>query len=427
MFNYFSRHCTLTVSLFLLTTTAAFGASVSSRSLGTGNYVIEGNLDGVATIDMVISYDTSMSSPTVTSGGLIAGALMVPNVNTAGTIRIGIITTKPFTGSGQIALIKFAQGDGKLSITSTKITDVNANPKTVRTSVEATNQIKEAANQGSNPIVPVAPAVPVAAPTSAPATETPAQAGSTIPSATPAYLGTVTMPSETPAASEKTTAAVVTEAPAEKAAPVEAAAPTVPPAVSEPADQQPLKAPAEPQKNEELKLINNGSVLERFRAYQGEKSPAILMVLFKKQVSAAIRQIPVVAISDGTTVVKLVTELTGSDQSSPNFAFSDAKLISLSKEPDSDKWTIELLPLKGTTKAHLTILNGNTIIEYPLTVATPIPNFSASEADFAKFIQNSRDLNNDGRRDYIDEFIYTANFLSQKTARAVDPAKKKHD
>jgi hypothetical protein len=108
------------------------GASVSVIPSGSGVYVIQGdNMDGVAGIELTINYDNSaLSSPTVTQGGLISGALMVANIPIPGTIKIAVVSTTPFSGSGQIAAVSFATVTGTASVTlsSVKMVDINGAP-----------------------------------------------------------------------------------------------------------------------------------------------------------------------------------------------------------------------------------------------------------------------------------------------------------
>jgi Cohesin domain len=109
-------------------------ATVSVTPSGNGEYVIQGdNMDGVAGIDLTISYDSStLSSPTVAQGGLISGAFMVSNTTTPGTVRIGFIIAYPkvFSGSGQLATVSFAAvtGEGSVSVASVNMVDVKGAP-----------------------------------------------------------------------------------------------------------------------------------------------------------------------------------------------------------------------------------------------------------------------------------------------------------
>ena len=105
------------------------GASVSIIPSSDGEYALQGNnMDGVAGIALTINYDSStLSSPTVTQGGLISGALMQTNTTVVGAVRIAIVNTKAFSGSGQIATVSFASvtGTGSVSIGSVKLIDSN--------------------------------------------------------------------------------------------------------------------------------------------------------------------------------------------------------------------------------------------------------------------------------------------------------------
>ena len=94
----------------------------------SGDYLILGdNLDGVAGLKLTLTYDSStMASPTVIKSDLISSGLMEPNTKVPGTIIIGVISSTPFSGSGQIAAVSFAShtGAGALAIASIELYDV---------------------------------------------------------------------------------------------------------------------------------------------------------------------------------------------------------------------------------------------------------------------------------------------------------------
>lgn len=89
---------------------------------GNGIYVIKGNnLSNVAGIELTLSYDkATMSSPTVVQGTFISGAMLAANTITAGTIRIAMVSSTAFSGSGPIATVSFATvtGAGTIVISS---------------------------------------------------------------------------------------------------------------------------------------------------------------------------------------------------------------------------------------------------------------------------------------------------------------------
>ena len=177
------------------------------------------------------------------------------------------------------------------------------------------------------------------------------------------------------------------------------------------------------------RVVSHRPNLDTFSAYRGEKSPVILVALISREVSPIIRQEPAVALSDGKTALKIMAYLGLGDGNSPNFALNGADLISLHRCPEpSSFWIIEALPRAGSVAASLAILTNNEMIDYPLTLAPPVAGISGLETDFSAFLKDSgasppkRDLNADGRHDYLDDFIYTANYLA---ARASNNEKKK--
>lgn len=124
------------------TSMAAFSSYIYPRNTNpvitvapsdNGVFVIQGNnLDGVAGIDLVVRYDPSvLSSPSVVQGSLVAasGAVFAANPTfTQSSIKIAIINTKPFSGSGPIATISFAAhtGTGNVVVSSSFINGTGA-------------------------------------------------------------------------------------------------------------------------------------------------------------------------------------------------------------------------------------------------------------------------------------------------------------
>jgi hypothetical protein len=160
------------------------------------------------------------------------------------------------------------------------------------------------------------------------------------------------------------------------------------------------------------------SVLERFRTHTGPRTPAALTALFDAPIAAGIRQQPAVVLSDGATPVTISVAVGSSDSRAPNVAFNGAQLISL-KRSKADEWDIEALPAVGTWNASLLLLTDSTTREIPLTVAPALPKeIDLSERGFIAFLgdakasaQPPQDLNDDGRHDYLDDFIFAANYL----------------
>lgn len=402
---------TITVFALLLgSALPSLAASITIVPGVSGSYIVKGDgMDGIAGIDLTISYSAPLSSPSASPGGLVAGALFAANPNFAsGKIKIGIVSANAFSGSGDIAVIKFGNWKPNAQTPSVSYSLVDG---------------KGASTAGTGLID--TPGIPFSQQETPAATPPPAQQqqqtttpGAGAPTTTPptsAGLGGVTIASD-PFLKSETRPAEPAVAPA--VPPADIPASTAAAATAPPAEQPQAQKPEEPKRQEEARTTVYGAVLERFRAYQGEKSPAILAALFKKEVAPAIRQEPHVALSDGKSSIRIVASLPSTNGNSPNFALNGAKLVSLKKGDEAGVWIIEALPRENTMQATLTILNGADLIEYPLTVAPPLKSGAIGEADFNAFLKNRAkggDLNNDGRRDFTDEYIYTVNYLVRQS------------
>src|SRR6185369_16366895 len=92
--------------------------TISVSSSSNSEYVIQGsNLVGVAGIEFTVSYSSTLSSPTVTYGGLVSGALPADNSATADSItnrsiNFAFVKIDGISGTGQIAKISFATATG---------------------------------------------------------------------------------------------------------------------------------------------------------------------------------------------------------------------------------------------------------------------------------------------------------------------------
>jgi hypothetical protein len=400
-----------TVIIVLWNAAFSSAASVNVTPSGGNSFIIQGDgMDGVYGVDVVINYDSSsLSAPTVSQGALVSGALFVTNTNSPGVIKVGVISVKAFSGSGQIGLITFAEKKGSGGITS-------VSSKTIDSSGDLTSAQTDASGGGdSSTVFSSTPGIPFSRPTTAstPATtSTSAASTSQTTGSSTTLSGYVVMPSEVTPKKETSpaeTTAKVVEAPAEE---LEIAVTSAKADI--PAAAKDIEPPAKPEKS---KSTVYSGVLERFRNYKGEKNPAILSALFKKEVASSIRQQSLVVLSDGTTNLRVVATLTSSAGASPNFALNGATLVSLKRDSNSANWIIDVLPRKNAVQATLTIMDGSEDIEYPLTTAPPLKDRLVSEAAFAAFLKNTdikvTDLNGDGKHDYIDDYIYTANYLAR--------------
>jgi hypothetical protein len=422
------RHSVSAAILFLASVSLALGASVSIDSSDSDNgiYTVQGsNLDEVAGFDLLLKYDsTVLASPSVSPGSLVSGAMFAANPTySKNSIKIAAVSTQSFSGSGPVATITFATHTGTGSgVTVTSFNPINSSGVGVNNGTTTGNTggsgggggsgVSNSSGSGNNGTS--SGGSPTGSGTTA------GSAGGTAGSSGPTYLGTVTMPSDSPSQNEAKPA----PAPEAAAKPAEAPAPAQAPTPGD--TPAPLKPATAPKKAGTTGTTSHSAVLERFRAYQGMKTPAIMIALFKQQISPSFRQEPFVALSDGTTTVTIVADLPAEAGMSPNFALNGAKLVSLKKNDASTTWFIEALPVKGALSASLMVLSQDHVTEYPLTIAPAIPNAASTEAEFAAFLKDAEknpaqhDVNGDGKYNGVDDYIYTANYLvRQQKAKSV--------
>ncbi|MGD0584488.1 MAG: hypothetical protein ABSA86_01755 [Oryzomonas sp.] len=416
------RHIVTAVILLLASTSFALGASLTVTSLGNGIFTVQGNnMDGVAGITITLSYDSSaLGQPTISQGSLVSGSVFAANPNySPNSIMIAAITyPKTFSGSGPVATVTFGThtGTGTVSKTSSILNDGDS--KAINDSATTSS----ATDYNTTITSPTAGSTTPAGPTTPTGTAAGTTTGTTTGSSGPTYLGTVTMPSDSQPQNEAKPA----PAPETAAKPAEAPASAEAPTTGE--TPAPAKATAAPMKAGASGTASNAAVLERFRVYQGLKTPAIMIALFKQPISQSFRQEPFVALSDGTTIVTIVADLSAEAGGPPNFALKGAKLVSLKKDDASSTWFIEALPVKGALSASLMVLSEDRVTEYPLTIAPAIPNAASTETEFAAFLKDAaktpaqHDVNGDGKYDGIDDYIYTANYLVRQ--QKAQPAAK---
>jgi len=168
-------------------------------------------------------------------------------------------------------------------------------------------------------------------------------------------------------------------------------------------------------------------VLERFHTYTGQRTPEALTALFIQPTGSIVRQLPLIALSDGSSAVIIAARITATEGRALSFALEGATLLS-SRKIKAGEWELKALPDKGAVTMALLVMNGGETSSYPLTVAPGLPpEIDLSSRGFADYLASSvdsgqaaMDLNNDGHRDYIDDYIYTANFLANQRTTGRD-------
>lgn len=436
-------------SFFLTSSSLCLAAgSITLDDRGNGVYVI--NANGLVNVDGVsvnLTYDRNILSNPRIERGVGNWTLFFPSTEKPGVVTVVALSTTPVSVNGQFATVRFDKKG------------------TVRTTVAFTSEIVDSAGttqkgSGAADTGTETESGALAGETSGTA-DTAGTGGSTGTSGSTGTVGTtgatgatgttdtgiMTGTSGTTGTGTTTTVGdgygagtmAVTGLPGPEPAPPAPPAPqqsepTLPPLQAEPEPPAPEeegelpdspgyehRAPTLPAARvPESKYVVYKGVLDRFKVFAEEKKSQSLMALFAEPVAATITQDPAICLSDGKNTVRITVDL-GENGVAPNFALRGASMKSLGK--DGSKWVVVALPQARRFDATLTVMVGERVIDYPLTIAPPVDvNIDKSDApgenDFNLFLKEkgtdkaSRfDLNGDGKRDYVDEFIFTANYL----------------
>lgn len=174
------------------------------------------------------------------------------------------------------------------------------------------------------------------------------------------------------------------------------------------------------------------SVPERFHSYSGARNLSAMGELFANPHPAGITQLPKIVVSDGASNVVIELKLGGEAAFAPNFAGKGLKLVSIS-HPVADKWIVVTVPDKGSWNSSLIIMTSTVVMEVPLVVTPSLPSGIAPDVNVL-FVHKdnietlgviTRDLNGDGKLDYLDDYIFTANYLVGKLS--VKPANEQDE
>ena len=414
--RFFSARMLIAVVAVLSLPVPAFAAStIMLSAAGDGVYQLQGvAIENAAAMDVTFSYDAAaLANPRFAAGPLISGAMTAFNPNVPGTVRIAIIRTAPMAGSGIIATISFdrtGSGQGKITSLVAKLSNVSGS------SLAALVQINNETEKTSGGIADAA-------------------------STGTANVASTVAPVPAKPAALPSTGVIMAGQPGkpEEAGPVSKASGTVehdePPLI-----QEPINGPGMITRETESAVLSRAqstarindtekyeqeSVLDRFKAYRGERSAGALIALFNNENMNGYRQEPPVALSDGKSSVKSVFLAAPGEILPDDIKTIGARLVSVRKDPgNTNRWILTFIPEKGKYRATFTIIREKTKTAYPLTIAPKItlPAFGGgplSEAGFNRYLKAGKtlkakkyDLNKDGKYDYIDDYLVTANYLA---------------
>lgn len=370
---------------------------------GDGVYSLQGlGMEDVAAMDIVVSYDpATLTNPRVSQGSLISGAFIAVNDRVPGQVRMGIIRVTPVRGTGDIATLTFdrrGNAPGKILSLTARFSNSESN------TVEAVARVSDAADS----------AEPVSKPGTGETTDT----GAPVPSGIPlAGAGGVFVQSIQPGAP------ALERQQEEGAARAQAMEPDSGNTLSTSATATSPGAAGMTVSSEQAKSIRQvTSVLDRFREYRGERTVKALMALFERNEGAdGFRQEPGVVLSDGKATAKIIFTAKAPGGVTPDFALNSVHLISLKRADERpEAWVAEVKPEKGVYSASFIVSQNGELRELPLTLApkiSPDPKTpgTVTEKAFRRYLRGKgRDLNRDGKRDYIDDYIYTANYAAAR-------------
>ena len=414
MFSTF-KNTILAAFILFCSTSSVLAASISIVPSGNpASFSVEGSgMDGVAGIQLNVTYDSaSLATPTVTQSALVAGAMLAANTTQPGIIKIAIISTRAFSGSGQIATISFASKKGSggiISITTDMIDSKGA-------AIASSGSVNLSSGTAATEII-TTPGIPFSQPSTTTTNNTASTAATTTnttaaTTATQSFPGTITLPADLQQRAESQPAP----------------SSTVPAFSREPAEsiiaEEQNRTNPDSKAVETPQLVVYEGILERFKLYSGSKKFSTMVTLFDKKTAQTIHQEPAILLSDGRNIATLSIDIPATTNSSPSFAVNGGKLLSFKQDKQIlDRRIIEILPDVGSVRTTVIIIAGAERFEFPLTVTPPVKTkLTLDESGWNKFLKEIgtvkaplHDFNSDGVRDYMDEFIFIANCLAKKT------------
>lgn len=426
------QRISLTISIFLILVSYAWSMPVFSINGSDNAFTVQGDgLEGLGALDVTVGYDpATLSNPKVVLQNLFAGAMIQTKTTVAGTVRIIILANRPgVSGSGGVLTITF----NKIGTNPGRITSFYANAvsstgeKLTPQAADATRDSDTYSEINTSPLTQETSAPQVSGNTTN--QETKASSTSSSVSVAPTgrtYLtGTINLQDSTGGALGSV------QQDSEKKFPDQNVAESgyqesqllVEPVVSN-VDRLPesvarMDVPIQNTSKKVMqKTIALKSVLNLFKDFRGTKSKDNFLSIFEQASYQGVKQTPKVVIADGKNIVTVSVDsmrLAGS----PSFILNGGELVAFSTE--DDKYNFDILPKENALEVSITVMVKNDIMIIPLVVTPKLnPKFLSKkkfdEKTLDLFLQEKNviksDVNGDGIRDYIDEYIYTANYMA---------------
>jgi hypothetical protein len=163
----------------------------------------------------------------------------------------------------------------------------------------------------------------------------------------------------------------------------------------------------------------SAGVLQLFERFSGAPGLEAFSRLFALGRAPGLHQEPAVAISDGSSLVRLNLKAVAQGDRAPNFALTGAELVGLEKGPGGS-WSVTVLVQAGVHEASLLLTGANGTLSYPLVVVPRLPGLPAAPVQAGSFVA---ELNRclaagcgqagEAPPRYLCEYIFTGNVLAQ--------------
>ena len=356
----------------------------------------------------------------MSEGALISGAMMAVNPNVPGSVRMAIIRVVPIKGSGLIATVTFdriGSSPGKIISLVARLATING--ASLPALVQVNNPPDSSSIASNPPQDQDAPA----------STTTAKRTNADIPGTPSTNTSAVILAGPTAKADEGKDALDIEGTKERNSLPVPPEDSGEPMRGTAGATQMTDnisgdKEAASTGKPLKRKVYAQKSILDRFREHKGDRTAKALIALFETEGVPGFSQDPPIALSDGKTLVKVRFTSTSENETVSDVAVMGARLLSIKRDTDrKDIRVVELAPNKGEYDASIAVSQNSTMTVYPLTIAPKIDiglggSKAVSEDDFRLFLKGSGgskkspfDLNGDSEQNYIDDYIFTANYI----------------
>jgi len=418
----------------LLAVTIIFLLQISVKSEAASIVVVPGSngvyyvkavdFGEIGGVEIEIQYDVaSLANPRISQGPMLASTMFIPNTKfSASSVKIAAMSLTAIKGSGDLATLTFdvkRANPPKPAVIMSKLAAATGaavkvdTPVTVGSGGTGSSGSGGTGGSGSG--------------SSGTGSAVVAAGGGGVTVTGGASAGTITLPQDQVAAAEAARKTdyqpLVTDLRKDM---------TLPLGDSGSKQSSPGEQAGELVKEQAKKSVSYKSTVQLFKDFKGEKSSKSLIPLFAEIIPTDFKQEPAIAFSDGKTPLKITIDLKQTGSESPKFLLQGANVKKLSGQGEETiTWTIEAIPKIDAVEAMLTVIDGQTVMDFPLTIAPRIEPLltkakNLSEADFALYLAQPPkfDFNKDGKFDAVDDYIYTANFI---VAMKITPEKAKKE